>query len=141
MHYIDSVKDDQELDPQFKSLLRHHWMEEAQHAKLDTLMVEALAEGRDQKRITAAVEEYLQIGGFLDAGLAQQVKNNLDSLERAIGADFSESQKAKFMQVQQKAARWTYLGSGMKHPNFLASLEALDPAARVRIEGIAPNFS
>jgi len=141
MHYIDSVKDDQELDPQFKSLLRHHWMEEAQHAKLDTLMVEALGEGREQKRITSAVEEYLQIGGFLDAGLAQQVKNNLDSLERAIGADFSESQRAKFIEVQQRAARWTYLGSGMKHPNFLASLEALDPAARLRIEQIAPNFS
>src|SRR5215510_11639587 len=28
-HYIDSVKDDQSLDPQFKSLLKHHWMEEA----------------------------------------------------------------------------------------------------------------
>src|SRR5919205_523381 len=45
-HYIDSIKDDQELDPQFKSLLKHHWIEEVQHAKLDTLMVEALAAGR-----------------------------------------------------------------------------------------------
>src|SRR5215467_13143140 len=43
-HYLDSVQDDQGLDPQFKSLLRHHWMEEAQHAKLDTLLVEALSE-------------------------------------------------------------------------------------------------
>src|SRR6476469_4628869 len=31
-HYIESVKDDGDLDPQFKSLLRHHWIEEAQHA-------------------------------------------------------------------------------------------------------------
>src|SRR4249919_430603 len=38
-HYVDSIKDDQELDPQFKSLLKNHWMEEAQHAKVDTLMV------------------------------------------------------------------------------------------------------
>ena len=36
LHYLDSVKDDGDLDPLFKSLLRHHWMEEAQHAKLDT---------------------------------------------------------------------------------------------------------
>ena len=50
-HYMDSVKDDQSLDPQFKSLLKHHWMEEAQHAKLDTLMVEALAEGRSAREI------------------------------------------------------------------------------------------
>ena len=50
-HYVDSVKDDADLDPLFKSLLKHHWMEEAQHAKLDTLMVEALAEGRDEAEI------------------------------------------------------------------------------------------
>jgi hypothetical protein len=42
-HYVDSVRDNQNLDPQFKSLLKHHWLEEVQHAKLDTLMVEALA--------------------------------------------------------------------------------------------------
>src|SRR5215813_11428502 len=54
-HYLESVKDDQSLDPQFKSLLKHHWMEETQHAKLDTLMVEALAEGRSPREIEAAV--------------------------------------------------------------------------------------
>jgi hypothetical protein len=25
-HYLDSVKDNQRLDPQFKSLLKHHWI-------------------------------------------------------------------------------------------------------------------
>src|SRR5262245_51788391 len=43
-HYTESVLDNQQLDSQFKSLLKFHWMEEAQHAKLDALMVEALAE-------------------------------------------------------------------------------------------------
>ena len=64
--------DDGELDPLFKSLLKHHWMEEAQHAKLDTLMVEALAEGRDEAGIEAAIDEYLEIGAFLDGGLKAQ---------------------------------------------------------------------
>ena len=68
LHYLDDVKDDGDLDPLFKSLLRHHWMEEAQHAKLDTLMVEALAEGRDEAGIDRAIDEYLEIGGFLDNG-------------------------------------------------------------------------
>ena len=31
-HYLESVRDDQSLHPQFKSLLRHHWLEESQHA-------------------------------------------------------------------------------------------------------------
>ena len=43
MHYLDSIRDEAVLDSQFKSLLRHHWMEEAQHTKLDTLMVQALS--------------------------------------------------------------------------------------------------
>ena len=49
-HYVESVQNDQELDPQFKSLLKHHWMEEAQHTKLDTLMVEAIARNRARHR-------------------------------------------------------------------------------------------
>ena len=79
-HYVDSVKDDGDLDPLFKSLLKHHWMEEAQHAKLDTLMVEALAEGRDEAGIERALDEYLEIGGFLDDGLKAQTGFNLDAL-------------------------------------------------------------
>src|SRR5215510_14894390 len=50
-HYLDSVQDDRRLDEQFKSMLKHHWMEEAQHAKLDTLMVEALAKSRSQAEL------------------------------------------------------------------------------------------
>ena len=36
--------------------------------------------------------------------------------------------------------RWTYLGSGMKHPRFLATLGRLSPAERRRVEDAAPNF-
>ena len=57
-HYVESIKDDQDLDPQFKSLLKHHWLEEAQHTKLDTLMVEELGEqGLDSGEVAAALEE------------------------------------------------------------------------------------
>src|SRR5918995_2141972 len=38
-HYIEGVRDNQDLDPQFKSLLKHHWLEESHHTKLDTLIV------------------------------------------------------------------------------------------------------
>ncbi len=43
----------------FKSLLRHHWMEEAQHAKLDTLIVEAIAARLTPAEIVGGVEGYL----------------------------------------------------------------------------------
>ncbi|MEW6268841.1 MAG: hypothetical protein AB1689_06035 [Thermodesulfobacteriota bacterium] len=139
-HYVDCVKDDGALDPQFESLLRHHWMEEAQHAKLDTLMVESLAGACTPEEIDRAIDEYLEIGGFLDAGLGEQTRLDLASLCRATGRRFTGEETGRFEEVQRRANRWTYLGSGMTHPSFLATLGRLRPAARERIAGIAPAF-
>ena len=98
-HYLDSVRDDAELDPLFTSLLKHHWMEEAQHAKLDTLMVEALADGRDDASIGQALDEYLEMGMFLDSAFSlrllrayskikdQTVQRQLVSLMESIAAN------------------------------------------------------
>ena len=139
-HYVDSIKDDQELDPQFKSLLKHHWLEEVQHAKLDTLMVESLAAGRSEEEIMKGVEEYLEIGGFIDAGLAKQVELDMDSFIRATGRQLTDGEKEEFRNVQRQANRWTYLGTGMTHPNVLATLQYLTPKARQRVESISPAF-
>jgi hypothetical protein len=139
-HYLDSIKDDQDLDPQFKSLLKHHWMEEAQHAKLDTLMTEALAATCTDADIEDAVGEYFEIGGLLDGGLKQQALFDLESLSRATGRRFSEAEGAEFLAVQHQAQRWTFLGSGMSHRNFLATLQDLRPAARQQVEEAALAF-
>jgi hypothetical protein len=138
-HYLDSVRDDGGIDPLFKSLLRHHWMEEAQHAKIDAMMVLALAEGRSEIEIVAAVGEYLEIGAFLDGGLAQQVELNLQAFERAIGRSLPN--RAALFEQQHQAARWTYLGSGMVHPQFVDTLERIAPAARARVDAVAPQFA
>jgi hypothetical protein len=140
-HYVGSVRDDQELDPLFKSLLKHHWMEEAQHAKLDTLMVEALAEGRDEAGIQAAIDGYLEIGAFLDGGFAEQTGLNLDAFEKATGRRLGDQRREHLQAQQHQALRWTYLGSGMVHPKFTATLARLSPAARDRIAAVAPAFS
>jgi hypothetical protein len=139
-HYVDSIKDNQELDPQFKSLLKHHWLEEVQHAKLDTLMVESLAAGRTEAEVLGAVEEYIEIGGFIDGGLAQQVEFDMDSFIRATGRQISDTEKEEFRRVQLQANRWTYLGSGMTHEKVLETLENLTPKARQRIESISATF-
>ena len=139
-HYVDSIKDDQELDPQFKSLLKHHWLEEVQHAKLDTLMVESLAAGRSEEEIMKGVEDYIAIGGFIDGGLAQQVEFDMDSFIRATGRQLTDVEKEEFRSVQRQANRWTYLGTGMTHEKVLQTLQYLTPKARQRVESISPAF-
>ena len=138
-HYLGSIRDDGDLDPLFKKLLRAHWVEEAQHAKLDTLMVDALAEGRDEEQIDKAIDEFFEIGAFLDAGLKQQATLNLDALEAVIGCRLSNREALEAQQHQ--AARWTYLGSGMIHDRFKATLEAISPHAAARIADAAPLFA
>lgn len=139
-HYVESIRDNQELDPQFKSLLKHHWVEEVQHAKLDTLMVESLADGRDEEGIMAGVREYIDIGGFIDGGLKQQLEFDLDSFERATGRLLTDAEKEEFRLEQLQANRWTYLGTGMTHERVLETLETLTPKARRTVESISPTF-
>ncbi len=138
-HYLGSIRDDNDLDPLFKSLMLHHWKEEAQHAKLDTLIVDALAEGRTPEQIDHAIDEFFEIGAFLDEGLKAQVGYNLDALEKVIGRKLEN--RAAIEEQQHQAARWTYIGSGMVHDRFKATLEALSRRAAERIAEAAPLFA
>ena len=140
-HYLDSVRDDQALDPAFKSLLLHHWMEEHQHAQLDTLMVESIAEALTPVEIEEGVDGYLALVGFLDDGLKQQTAFDLDALEGKIGRKLDESARAGLAESQLRANRWTYIGSGMSHPKFLETLNRLAPPRAGEIEGLAPRYS
>jgi P-aminobenzoate N-oxygenase AurF len=138
-HYLGSVRDDGDLDPLFKSLLKHHWMEEAQHAKLDTFIVHSLAEGKSEEGIGKAIDEFFEIGAFLDDGLKTQAGFNLDALEAVIGRKF-EGRDAIIAQ-QHQAGRWTYIGSGMVHERFCDTLESISPFAAWRINDAAPLFA
>ena len=138
-HYLGSIRDDHELDPLFKSLMKHHWMEEAQHAKLDTLIVDALAERRSEEEIQKAIDEFFQIGAFLDAGFQTQAGFNLDALELAIGRKIED--RDAILDQQHQAARWTYIGSGMVHQRFKTTLETLSSRAAARIAEAAPLFA
>jgi hypothetical protein len=140
-HYVDSVKDDRALDARFKELLKHHWMEEAQHAKLDTLIVQNLADGLGEAEIGAAIDDYMKIGALVDGGLQQQVQFDLAALQRSTGRKLGPTEVEQFAQRQLQAQRWTYLGSGMTHGNFIATLKALGGNASARIAEIAPVFS
>ena len=139
-HYVESIRDDAELDPQFKSLLKNHWLEEAQHAKLDSRMVATLAGAMSPEMIERGVDEYLEIGAFLDEGVKQQTLFDLEAFEKATGRILDDAEREEFVGVQHQANRWTYIGTGMTHPKFLADIERLSPAQRLRIEEVSPAF-
>ena len=136
-HYLESIRDDGYLDPEFKSLLRHHCMDGAQHARIGTLIVEALAEERFETGIRSAVDGYFAIATLLDTGLEQQAQLDLSSFELATGRRLDAAQRAEFARVQLRANRWTFLGFGMTHPDVLAAFDRLGGGARERLQETA----
>ncbi len=138
-HYVESVRNNaaEQLDPLFCSLLKHHWLEESQHAKLDTLIVDKIARELQPQEIETGVDDYMDIGKMLDGGLAAQVQLDIESLQRATGRTFTVEEKAAITQEQTKAYRWTFLLSGMSHPNFDRSLRELSAQGHERVSQLA----
>jgi len=139
-HYIEGVRDNDNLDPQFRSLLKHHWLEESQHTKLDTLVVEEIAGNATAQEIDQAVKEYAEIGMFIDNGIKQQAEFELESFEQATGKKLSKSEREQMSDALLKGMRWTYLGTGMTHPKFLETVQSIKPEAKGQIEQMAPMF-
>ena len=137
-HYLGSIRDDRRIDPLFKSLLKHHWIEEAQHAKLDTLIVEALAEGRSEDDVDQVMNEFFEIGSFLDDGLLAQANMNLDALEALTGRPLPD--REEILKHQHQAGRWTFIGSGLVHERFRATVAKISPRAAARVDFAAPHF-
>jgi hypothetical protein len=140
-HYIDSVKDDQDLDPQFKSLLRHHWMEESQHAKLDTLLVDKLATAGGSEGIAKGFADYAGLGGAIDGLLGQQIQLDITALEEASGRKLNDAERKEITDAQTKAYRYTFLVSGLVHKNLLTTAEQLSPGAADSLQAMARSLS
>jgi hypothetical protein len=137
LHYVSSARDNVDIDPQFSSLLRHHWLEESQHAKLDTMIVEAIAQPLSEREIQESIDDYLAIGGMLDEGLAAQMEMDIASFTRATGRTLSEDEAKRYREVQQRSYRKTFLTSGMRHNKFQSVLAAISPEGANKVSKVA----
>jgi hypothetical protein len=142
-HYLESIRenDEDDLDPRFCDLLKHHWMEEAQHTKLDTLLIYDLADRLGSDVVNMAIAGYFQLVHLLHDALMEQVNIDLVNLERAVGHGFSASERQEILDVQQQAYRWAFLCSGLTHPNFVKVLTDLNPTGKVRVTELAKGWS
>ena len=70
----------------------------------------------------------------------QQAALDLDTLERAIGRSLSTEERERFLELEHQALRWTFLGTGMTHPNVLQTLDAISPTGRSTVDGVSGTF-
>ena len=141
LHYIEHVRDDSDLDGLFLDLLRFHWMEEAQHAKLDTLLIGEVAEQLTLEERETAIDEVIELGGAIDGLLAQQVGLNIEALEKVTSRTFTVAEKEEITTKTQRAWRWTFLVSGLEHPNVVKTIGELTTLGPAKIKGVAEALS
>jgi P-aminobenzoate N-oxygenase AurF len=128
-HYVECMRDSGELDPLFRDLFKHHWIEEAQHAKLDVLELTKLSRDASPAQVQQAVDDYFAIAGAFAGLLAQQGKLDVVSLERAIGRTLPETERAAVEKAQTRSYQRAFLHSGVTNSVFLEFLAEHFPAA------------
>jgi len=125
LHYVEHVRDNGDLDGLFRDILRYHWIDEAQHAKADSLLMEEVAAGISAAERERAIDELLELGMAVDGLLAQQVEFDIAALEAVCGRRYAEHEKVEIRDHQRRSYRWTFLVSGLQHPKFVRIVEEL----------------
>jgi len=132
-HYTECVRDDTGVDPLFSRLLKFHWLEESQHAKIDALELDKLASRATPSQIDAAFDDYLGICGAFDELLAKQADLDVASLATLTGRTFSDAEAKEIRASQHASYRKTFLWYGMTNGTFQQYLAKLSTHGAKRV--------
>ena len=136
-HYVEHVRDRGELDELFRDILRFHWIDESRHARMDSLLIDEVASALTAEQREQAIDQLLELGGAVDGLLAQQVELDIDALQTATGRSFTDDERDDLRAHQQSAYRWTFLVSGLQHPNFVGIVGELTTDGQGKIAAAA----
>jgi hypothetical protein len=137
LHYTEHVLDKTDLDGLFRDLLKHHWLDEAQHAKMDTMLIAELVEDLPLAERETAIDEVLELGGAIDGLLQQQIALNIDALEMATGRVFTPGERQEITDQTLRAWRWTFLVSGLEHPNVVKLVDEITVEGPAKVRQVA----
>lgn len=141
LHYTEHVLGEEGLDSLFRDLLKYHWLDEAQHAKIDTnLVMETAAEVSPEER-ERAIDEVLELGMAIDGLLLQQIGMNIAALERATGRTFTPEERDEITRETQRAWRWTFLVSGLQHPRVVEIVSEITHEGAAKFAAAAEALS
>jgi hypothetical protein len=126
-HYVEAVHEAQDIDRLNAEILRRHWLEESQHAKIDTLLLYRLAEKCDHLQLKTAHDEYLGVLEAFDGLLAAQAALDAESLLVPIKRALSDEETKAVIASQHRGYRKTFLHYGLTNPLVLEAIKRFWP--------------
>ncbi len=83
----------------------------------------------------------IELGGAIDGLLLQQIGLNIEALEQVTGRSFTAENKEEITTNTQRAWRWTFLVSGLEHPNVVKTISELTTEGPGKIRAVAEALS
>jgi hypothetical protein len=140
-HYVESVRDNTSIDPLVASLLHHHWLEEAQHARIDALELDKLLDHATPEQISQGIEQYLSVLEAFDGLLRQQAEMDLRALDAHSGRPLPPEQAEQVVHSQHRGYRRTFLVAGMTNKAFADIVKKMSVNGAAQVVARAATFA
>ncbi len=135
LHYLTGFKDDETLDPLTRAIFRAHWQEESQHARMDHLETLRAFAGMSEAEKETAIDDLIELVGAVDGLLQKQAGFDVDNLECYRGKPLDRDVRREVLASVLRAKRYTFIESGVTHPNFQALFgEVTTPAQQAKVQ-------
>jgi hypothetical protein len=118
LHYLTCFKDDDSLDGFTKHIFKSHWLEESQHARMDHLETLRAFRTMPEADKDIAIDDLIELVGAVDGLLQQQARMDVDNLQRYLGRSLGTAGDEETYAKVLAAKRYTFIESGVTHPNF-----------------------
>lgn len=139
-HYLEHVRDAKDLDPLFSEILRLHWIEEAQHTKLDTLIMNEMVADSTPEDREAAVDVFLELCGAVDGLIQQQTALNVESLAKATDRTFTDEEQQALAKLGYTSFRAGLIGLALQHPKFVQTVKDLTNDGEAKLAAAAKTY-
>ena len=70
-----------------------------------------------------------------------QMQLDLESLARATGRTFTESERQEIQAIQERSYDWTFIGSGIDHAKFVKTFQQVSPSAQAQLAKVSTQYS
>jgi hypothetical protein len=117
-HYLTCFENDESLDPFTRHIFRSHWLEESQHARMDHLETLRAFRHMTEADKDRAVDDLIDLVGAVDGLLQTQAGLDVQNLQACLWRPLSEGERQEVYAGVLAAKRYTFIESGVTHPNF-----------------------
>lgn len=131
VHYKESIKPEDNVSDLFKDIFKYHWLEEAQHARLDELEWARVHAGLSAAEVDQGVSDLIELVAAVDGILQAQAEADSDYFFDNVERTFTNGETDRVKAVFLKAYRWQYIVSGMQVDRFQQALASKISSAQM----------